>query len=57
MEIVSISLQMMHPDCKPLYARAYTAPAPLEQKMKQSQDWWTLETLKKTIHLNGLLNF
>jgi hypothetical protein len=50
-----ISLQLKDPNCKPIHARAYTVPRTVEQQLrKEIYDWWTLESLKKTISLNGL---
>jgi hypothetical protein len=36
--IESISLQLMDPDCKPIYARAYTVPRSVEQQLQQSKE-------------------
>jgi hypothetical protein len=57
MEQTIISLQLMDPNCKPVHARACTVSRSLEQQLQQSkeiEDWWTSESLKKTIPLNGL---
>jgi hypothetical protein len=54
MKTVPISLQLMDPNCKPIHVRAYTVPRSVEKQMHQSkkvEDWWTLESLKKTIPL------
>jgi hypothetical protein len=34
----SISLQLMNPNCKPVHARAYTVPRSVEQQLQQSKD-------------------
>jgi hypothetical protein len=38
MDTISISLQLMDPNCKPLYARAYTVPRSVEQQLQHSKD-------------------
>jgi hypothetical protein len=37
METVSISLQLMDPNCKPIHVRAYTVPRSVEQQLHQSK--------------------
>jgi hypothetical protein len=37
METIPISLQFMDPNCKPIYARAYTVPRSVEQQLQQSK--------------------
>jgi hypothetical protein len=34
METETISLQLMDPNCKPIYARAYTVPRSLERQLQ-----------------------
>jgi hypothetical protein len=60
-------LQMIDPNCKPIHAHDYTIPRSVEQQLQQSKEIvrlvnncnkarrWTLESLKKSIPLNGLL--
>jgi hypothetical protein len=38
MDQLSISLQMMDPNCKPIHARAYTIPRSVEQQLQQSKE-------------------
>jgi hypothetical protein len=33
-----ISLQLMHPNCKPIHARVYTVPRSVEQQLQQSKE-------------------
>jgi hypothetical protein len=53
-----ISIQLMDPNCKPINACAYTVPRVVVQQLRNRarklKDWWTLESWKKTIPLNGL---
>jgi hypothetical protein len=37
METVPISLQLIDPNCKPIYVRAYTVPRSVEQQFHQSK--------------------
>jgi hypothetical protein len=34
----SISFQLMDPNCKPIYARAYTVPGSVEQQLQQRKE-------------------
>jgi hypothetical protein len=38
MEQMTISLQLMDPNCKPIHARAYTVPRSLEQQLQQIKE-------------------
>jgi hypothetical protein len=38
MERVSISLQLMDPNCKPIYVCAYTVPRSVEQQLQQCKE-------------------
>jgi hypothetical protein len=38
MEQMSISLQLMDPNCKPIHVRAYTVPRSVEQQLQQSME-------------------
>jgi hypothetical protein len=38
LKIEPISLQLMDPNCKPIYARAYTVPRSVEQQLQQSKE-------------------
>jgi hypothetical protein len=38
MEQMSISLQLMDPNCKPIHARAYTVPRSVEQQLQRSKE-------------------
>jgi hypothetical protein len=38
MEPLSISLQMMDPNCKPIHACVYTIPRSVEQQLQQSKE-------------------
>jgi hypothetical protein len=38
MEQMSISLQLMDPNCKPIQARAYTVPRSVEQQLQQAKE-------------------
>jgi hypothetical protein len=35
MDHISISLQLMDPNCKPIHARAYTVPRSVEQQLRK----------------------
>jgi hypothetical protein len=50
----------MNPNCKPVHARVYTVLISVEQNYKKArttQDWWTLEFLKKTFPLIEIFLF
>jgi hypothetical protein len=47
-----ISLQLMDPNCKPIYARAYTVPRSVEQQMQHSKEIRVVTDFRK---LNLLL--
>jgi hypothetical protein len=38
MEQMTISLQLMDPNCKTIHARAYTVPGSVEQQLQQSKE-------------------
>jgi hypothetical protein len=38
MEAISISLQLMDPNCKPVHARAYTVPRSVEQQLQHRKE-------------------
>jgi hypothetical protein len=38
MNLISISLQLMDPNCKPIHARAYTVPRSVEQQLQQQKE-------------------
>jgi hypothetical protein len=38
MEQMTISLQLMDPNCKPIHAHAYTVPRSGEQQLQQSKE-------------------
>jgi hypothetical protein len=38
MEQISISLQLIDPNCKPIHVRAYTVPRSVEQQLQQSKE-------------------
>jgi hypothetical protein len=62
METLPTSIQLMDTNCKPIHAHvhAYTFPRSAERQLQQSGNCkvgQTLESLKKTIPLNGLLCF
>jgi hypothetical protein len=37
MEHLPISLELIHPNCKPIHARAYTVPRSVEQQLQAEQ--------------------
>jgi hypothetical protein len=50
---------MMDSNFKQIHACAYIVPRSVQDsynKIRVLQDWWTLDSLKKTIPLNGLFN-
>jgi hypothetical protein len=38
MEKMSIILQLMDPNCKPIHARAYTVPRSVEQQLQEGKE-------------------
>jgi hypothetical protein len=38
MKTAPTGLQLMDPNCKPIHARAYTAPRSVEQQLQQSKE-------------------
>jgi hypothetical protein len=38
MEQMTINLQLMDPNCKPIHVRAYTVPRSVEQQLQQGKD-------------------